>query len=842
MSIIHNGIIDKHLRIKFLLPTITLSIVCCIIILIFTVLIINRVHNNNMYILSEMLILLVVVITCIFLTRYTAKSLLNEVIDADETMRKVTEEKNMLENIKEIMNGLDVMIFVTDPKTNEILFMNDSMKQHYNVEGDAVGKTCYKVLKRNETLLGQDNRCSYCPCSKLDKEPSNTIVWDEHSTATNCIYRRVDRYIKWANGKTVHIQHSVDMTELINAKEAAEMSNRAKGIFLAQMSHEIRTPMNAILGISEIQLLDKNLSINAEEGYRKIYESGNLLLNIINDILDFSKIDAGKLEIVCSQYDIPELIYNTVQLNRLRFEHKPITIKINLNEKTPCKLIGDWLRIKQILNNLLSNAFKYTETGEVGFSVYTEAGHNEKTLMLVFRVEDTGQGMTQSQVSRIFDEYARFNLETNRSISGTGLGLSITKRLIDMMDGEIHVESKPGEGSIFTVRLPQTLCGTAVCGEETAKNIKDFNFRNKSLQKNSQIVYEQMPYGKILIVDDVESNLLVAKGLLMPYGLQIESTNNGFEVIEKIKNNKVYDIIFMDYMMPGIDGLKTTKNLRDMGYNYSIIALTANAVIGQEEFLLSNGFDGFISKPIDSRKLNRILIELIKNKNPKKETEETIPAALDTQQKQNIQKIINNNDITIAATIDIKNAITVLEDILPKIKEDSTYNEPEERIFPHPKLELYTTTVHGMKSALSNIGEKQLSNIALRLEQAGSNSETTVILKETPDFIITLRSLMNQINPSASSIAAGNISYTGIDNFEKLSHDDMLYLRNKLNEIKTACKKLNPKDAKRALTDLRQKSWSHITSNIINEISLYLLRSEFSKAIAAVDKAIPVVN
>jgi len=659
------------------------------------------------------------------------------------------------------------------------------------------------------------------------------------------------------------------MTELINAKKAAEMSNKSKGIFLAQMSHEIRTPMNAILGISEIQLLDKNISANAEEGYRKIYEAGNLLLNIINDILDFSKIDAGKLEIVCTQYNIPELINNTVQLNRLRFEHKPITIKINLDEKTPYKLIGDGLRIKQILNNLLSNAFKYTEKGKVEFSVYTEAGYNDKTVMLVFRVEDTGQGMTESQVSRIFDDYTRFNLETNRSIYGTGLGMSITKRLIDMMDGEIHVESKPGKGSVFTVRLPQILCGTynescrgetsgiAVCGKEIANDLREFNYRNISLQKKSQITYEHMPYGKVLIVDDVESNLLVAKGLLMPYGLHIELTNNGYEVIEKIKNNNVYDIIFMDHMMPGIDGLKTTKILRDLGYTNTIIALTANAVIGQEEVLLSNGFNGFISKPIDSQKLNHILIEFIQNKNLNNETEESFlakQAVINTQQKQSDQKVIENNDLAFAVTIDLKNAITVLEDILPKTKIDGIYSEPqnsetsdtnsvaEERNFPRTELELFTTTVHGMKSALSNIGEKQLSNIALRLEQAGNNSETIVILKETPKFINTLKSLMDNINSTITSTASGKISYSETDNFSKLSNDEMIYLRNKLNEIRIACKKLNPKDAKKALTDLKQKKLPYITSDVINEISLNLLHSEFSKAIAAVDKMISVVN
>ena len=713
----------KQVRRKFTIPVITLTIVCCIVILVFSVLLFNRIQNNNIYIFGELLMLLVILTACIFITRYIG-NLMKKVHNAEETTHKVIEEKKTLANIKDIMNGLDVMIFVTDPKTNEILFMNESMKQHYGITGDPVGDICYRVLRRK-----QDKRCGFCPCFRLDKEPGKTVVWDEHGTITSCVYRRVDRYIKWPNGQTVHLQHSFDITELLAAKESAEMSNRAKGIFLAQVSHEIRTPMNVILGISEIQLLDESLSAKAEEGYRKIYESGSLLLNIINDILDFSKIDAGKLEIVCEEYNVPSLINDAVQLNRLRFETKPIIFNVNLDENTPHELIGDELRIKQIINNLLSNAFKYTEAGEVNFSVYTEVKKNDETVTLVFSVKDTGQGMTENQLSRLFDEYTRFNLETNRSIPGTGLGMSITKHLINLMNGEIHVESKQGEGSVFTARLPQMRCGTAVCGEESAKNLRGFNFHDTSLQKKSQIIHEQMPYGKVLVVDDVESNLIVAKGLLKPYGLQIETVNSGFNAIEKIQNDKIYDIIFMDHMMPKMDGLKTTKILREMGYISPIVALTANAVKGQKEMFLANGFDNFISKPIDSRELNHILIELIRNKKLQKDIEAApVP--------HSANKVIGNRDLASAAAKDIKNAVTVLEDILPDINAEGAAGT---------NLELFTTTVHGVKSALANIGERQLSDIALRLEQAGNNGDITVISKETPEFIITLGSLMEKI-------------------------------------------------------------------------------------------------
>ncbi|MDR0501948.1 MAG: response regulator [Treponema sp.] len=770
-------------------------------------------NNMMLFILSGIIITLIAIVVCILLARFIIRiverhlsDMINEVRNADETARLAVEEKNMLTNINEIMNGLDIMIFVTDPKTDKVLFMNECMKRHYNIEEDPVGKVCYKILHR-----GVNARCDFCPCIKLDKEPDKPIVWDQNDSKTDFIYRRVDRYINWPNGQRVHIQHSIDMTELIAAKEAAESSNRSKGYFLAQMSHEIRTPMNAILGISEIQFLNRKLSPDAEEGFRKIYESGSLLLNIINDILDFSKIDAGKLEIVPEKYDVPSLVNDVVQLKRLRFENKPIFLNINLDVNTPSELIGDELRIKQILYNLLSNAFKYTESGEVDLSVCAESENNSDTVTLVFRVEDTGQGMTESQISRIFDEYSRFNMETNRGISGTGLGMSITKRLIEMMGGKIHVESEPNKGSIFTVRLPQTQCGAVVCGAEIAKNLREFSFRDTSFQKKSQIVHEYMPYGKVLVVDDVESNLIVAKGHLTPYGLDIETVNNGFDAIEKIKNGKNYDIVFMDHMMPKMDGLKTVKIMREMGYTQPIVALTANAVIGQEEMFMSNGFNGFVSKPIDSRDLNQILMKLIRDKNTQREIN------MNKDAPGSAKETVKSDELIAAAVKDIKNAVIVLENLLPLINTGVIISGGADMV-------LFSTTVHGMKSALANIGENKLSDIAFRLEQEGNNKDIALLSSEIPEFITGLRSLMDRIKTADK------------DENTEVTHNDMIFLRNTLNEIITACGKLNIKDAKTALAGLKERKWPGEINEMLSEISMHIVRGEYNKAEAVVNK------
>jgi signal transduction histidine kinase/DNA-binding response OmpR family regulator len=617
--------------------------------------------------------------------------------------------------------------------------------------------------------------------------------------------------------------------ELAVALEEANKANAAKSDFLARMSHEIRTPMNAILGISEIQLQNKKIPPDTEEALGQIYNSGNLLLHIINDILDFSKIEAGKMEIIPAKYDIPSLLNDTVQLNLLRYESKPIDFKLNLDKDTPLELLGDELRIKQILNNLLSNSFKYTGKGEIKLSICAEEKDKE-TVTLVFQVSDTGQGMNEDQVAKLFDAYSRFNMRENRSITGTGLGMSIVKRLVDMMNGQISVQSKIGKGTTFTVRLPQKKAGPAVCGTELTNNLRKFSFHNKPVSKKVHIIREYMPYGSVLIVDDVASNLYVARGLLMPYGLRIETVTSGIEAIERIKGGNVYDIVFMDHMMPEMVGMEAVKIIRDMGYTHTIVALTANAVAGQAEVFLANGFDGFISKPIDSRQLNAALNHFIRDKQPREVIEATRRehriredenAALatsapgdspltDSPLANTAPEIKDMTEIGKFFVLDAKHAIEVIEEVYRRQDTDA--------------VDSYTTTVHGMKNALANVGEAELSSVAHRLEQAGKEHDLGVITEETPAFLEALRFLIDKHKSSDNNDTA------------EVTGEDTVYLRDKLIEIKTACQVFDITAAKNALDSLRKKTWPRYVNETLDEISVHLLHSAFKRAAAIAEE------
>jgi signal transduction histidine kinase/DNA-binding response OmpR family regulator len=597
------------------------------------------------------------------------------------------------------------------------------------------------------------------------------------------------------------------------AKTDSDKKIRQKNNFLATMSHEIRTPLNAILGMTEIQMQNSALSTTTNDAFVKINSSGNLLLNIINDILDLSKIESGKFELIPVKYEVASLINDVVQLTHIRYEGVPVEFVVETDENTPAALVGDELRIKQVLNHLLSNSFKYTKSGTVTLSTAAECVTRAGNVLvtLVFKIIDTGQGMTPKQVGNLFNEYTHFNMEANRTTEGAGLGMTVTRNLVEMMNGQINIKSAVGEGTTVTVRLPQKTPGIGVrdlIGKEMTESLKLFKEGNNIQLKKAQVNHEFMPYGSVLIVDDVETNLYVAKGLMAPYGLKIDLATSGFEAIEKVKNGVVYDIIFMDHMMPKLDGIETTRMIREAGYTHPVVALTANALAGQAEVFLKNGFDDFISKPIDIRQLNAVLVKLVRNKQTQDVIESAQKAKVEFDKKQAYARSSQKVDPQLAGIFirDAEKSISVLEGVLKK-----NFNTESD-------MQLYIINVHAMKSALANIGETELSATALRLEHAGREKDLNLMSSETNIFLDTLRAVIWKIRPKDDDDL-------GVED----TKDALAFLRVKLTDIKNACDAYDKKAVKNILNELKEKTWSHKTKEVMNSIADHLLHSEFDE-------------
>ncbi|MCL2261434.1 MAG: ATP-binding protein, partial [Fibromonadales bacterium] len=578
----------------------------------------------------------------------------------------------------------------------------------------------------------------------------------------------------------------------VNLREAvarAEAANRAKSTFLANMSHEIRTPMNAILSITEILIQEENVPAKIEDGLGKIYSSCSLLLGIINDILDFSKIEAGKLDIMPAEYKVASMINDSAQLNMMRIEDKPIKFEIEIDDNIPAKLIGDELRVKQILNNLLSNAFKYTDTGKVTLSV------EFKEPCLVLSVRDTGYGMTQEQLSKLFDEYARFQRKKGKTVEGTGLGLPIAKRLIKLMGGEISVESESGKGSLFVVRLPQKNVDGEVIGKEVAENLRRFRINYIAEGKINQITRELMPYGKVLVVDDVETNLYVAVGLMKLYKLQIDTAMSGIVAIDKIKSGKVYDIVFMDHMMPEMDGIEVTKRLRDLGYASPIVALTANAVAGQADMFLHNGFDDFIAKPIDIRQLDSILNRLVRDKHPD-EARNLVVNDLPSPPSHLLNKDIAGLNIPEGLRRYNDDEVMYLKVLSLYVSNiGSMLNTIE--VVNEDKLNDYRITVHGIKGASLDVFAGQVGEAAYKLEMAAKSGDLSYIKTYNAQFIDSARKLISGIESVVLSINAENPKP------QKEKPDPEVLLK-----LLTACKDYDMKGADAAMEEIEMYKYT----------------------------------
>ena len=395
--------------------------------------------------------------------------------------------------------------------------------------------------------------------------------------------------------------------EIRQETESAIAATKAKSDFLANMSHEIRTPINAIMGMNEMVLRESNQE-QVKDYARDIRSASDNLLRIINDILDFSKIESGRLEIINDNYDLGKIIYDVTTLVNIKAESKGLKLKVSVDENLPYQLYGDDKRVREIITNVLNNAVKYTEQGFVDMTI---SGHAQDGLVLLkIRIEDSGQGIKEEDLDKIFSGFSRVNVKKNKNIEGTGLGLSITKHLVELMDGSIKVESEYGKGSVFTVLLPQQIVSEEKMGDYMShKHVAPENGEQALV---NGIV--EFPGVKLLVVDDITMNLKVISNLLSKSGAEVTCASSGAEMLELVQKN-YYDLILLDHMMPDMDGIETLKAFKELPDNICrdvpVIALTANAIVGAKEMYLDLGFKDYLSKPVKLENLNNLLAKYL---------------------------------------------------------------------------------------------------------------------------------------------------------------------------------------------------------------------------------------
>ncbi|MCR5100713.1 MAG: DegV family EDD domain-containing protein [Butyrivibrio sp.] len=542
--------------------------------------------------------------------------------------------------------------------------------------------------------------------------------------------------------------HDTQRKELKLREEELLKLNSTKDIFLANMSHEIRTPINGIIGMNTM-LMRECKDPNLLEYSVNIQSASQVLLSLINDILDVSKVEAGKLEILPSEYDVFSLINDCYQIAHSRSVNKGLDFEIDMDPEIPSVLYGDEIRIKQILNNILSNAVKYTKEGYVKFSIGVD-NISDAYVSIRAVIEDTGIGIREEDKDKIFQSFSRVDEKKNRGIEGTGLGLTLTKNLVSMMNGTLTVDSIYGHGSTFTVTLPQRIVDRAPIG--------DFNQKYKdhlsSADSKYDIVYA--PDARILVVDDVSMNLLVAKGLMKQNGMTVDTCESGAEAVQLVLHSK-YDIIFLDHLMPEMDGIECLHRIKSLRFNPNedtpIIVLTANAVAGVRDEYLRTGFTDYLSKPIKERDLNDILNTYLPEDKKKKKEDKEITEDKNTKENEiletneitedkNIKETITEDDITKdknagenntelsidkiknIGEIDIELGIKYCmndEDFYLEVVKSYLENDKRElmdKALEDESFEEYRIQVHALKSISLNIGAKGLSDEAKEIENA----------------------------------------------------------------------------------------------------------------------------
>ena len=531
--------------------------------------------------------------------------------------------------------------------------------------------------------------------------------------------------------------------EMEEKNEEAKEALEAKSNFLANMSHEIRTPMNAIYGMAEL-LEERDFGKQEKEYIATIKNSSENLLSIINEILDFSKVDSGKMRVDEQPYDFNNMLSDIISIIRFRLREKNVMFDIRIDPNIPKELIGDEIRVRQILINLLNNAVKFTNRGMITLEMDWES-LSSKTGLMSIRVKDTGIGISKEDLDKLFTAFGQLDTKKNRNVEGTGLGLAICKELANLMHGDITVTSKLREGSCFTVHIQQKVYDDTPC---------EFKPDSDAIYNNNNDTSFQVPFiapkARVLIVDDNKVNRVVARELMKLFGFEANLCESGEEAINKVDKNLVsYDLIFMDHMMPFMDGVEATKHIRSLGGEYAtkvpIVALTANAIKGIEKTFLEAGMNDYLSKPIRIEQLAEILKKWIP-------ANKQFPVDTDMAEIERKAKDYDNMDIEeklgcldgIDVRTGIKNCAgsqSMFIELLQTYANSNLANVLDE-FFEKEDLDNYGITAHSIKGASNNIAALDLGEKAYALERAAKRGDINFIWDNHQEFVEEYRAML----------------------------------------------------------------------------------------------------
>ena len=755
--------------------------------------------------------------------------------------------------------------------------------------------------------------------------------WYVGSVTPTAVYRERAYYVIWLfSGVSLLTAFllSLLVLRLHAAKEASDIRSQSKSNFLAQMSHEIRTPMNAIVGLTELILRSSNELLPQTIEYAVgIKQASVNLLAIINSILDFSKIEAGKLTLVTEHYLFSSVIHDVISIIAMRIREKSLHFVVHIDGALPNTLIGDAVRVRQILLNLLSNAASYTIKGFILLQIEGEQ-YADNRIVLTIRVADSGIGIKGEDKDRLFGDFERLHTHTLQT-EGTGLGLPITKALLTMMDGDIRMESEYGRGSTFTATLWQRYDGADVfaavenpeaynvlvyetrriCAKALFYSLENLGIRYTAVRNRSEFrealqteqyshiflasfLYSNLhhlinesamevelcllsdevevpgemdvrilmtpvhsltlanlfnhvegqqyhgdeleaqpkffhaPRARILLVDDIKTNISVAEGLMLPYRMQMDAALSGREAVLMVKQY-AYDLIFMDHMMPGLDGIETTKRIRDMDGEYfqtvPIVALTANAVSGMKEMFLANGMNDFVSKPIAPGKLHNVLLKWI----PKEKQEKRIEMPLKKERGQAPDIVLEGLD-TIQGLARAGGSRESYLRILAVFYDDALLRISEMRsALATGDIKNFTICIHALKSASGNVGAIELSDMAAALEAAGREEDAAFIGAHIEGFIDRLHAMLNGLNVLFIQEKSKAESMPGSVDAE--------LLRQELPKLRDGLENFDAGAIEEAMNALQSGVLNEENRHTLDEIARHILLFEYKTATAALD-------